>query len=216
MALSMNLGTSGRIVKRPSTKKQNKDALSPSSSSGVARTPVPNATPKAPKQTTGRKKKSNAGRVEVPVTVVNGKRRYLCPAEPPCDCHFSRKNDAYRHLDDRHGVGLEQYVCGCGRRLSRRDALHRHYTTCQWVKQNRRKESPIDVSEPEEEEEMQERITAKPKEAVASKGKEVVRDEGDDTIKIKVKVEEQEANARQDELMTDQEDEEEDQLVDDD
>jgi len=145
-ASSSSVGSSSRVLKRPSL---NKDSSShsgriPGASSSRPTFPKP---PKPPPK----KKKSNAGRIDIPVEIVNGKRRYVCPHQPSCGSHFSRKNDAYRHLDDRHGVGQQEYVCGCGRKLSRRDALHRHYTTCQWTKENRKKGRSVGEEGNEEE-----------------------------------------------------------------
>ena len=144
-ASSSSIGSSSRLLKPLFTQ-------DPSSLFG--RIPGPSSSrptfPKSPKASQ-RKKKSNAGRVDIPVEIVNGKRRYMCPHEPSCGSHFSRKNDAYRHLDDRHGAGKQDHVCGCGRKLSRRDALHRHYTTCQWTKANRKKGRSAGGGENEEE-----------------------------------------------------------------
>jgi len=152
---STGIGSSSRLLKRPPPPPPPL-TTDTASLSGCRSSIIPGPStsrppyPKRPKPPP-RKKNSNAGRVEITVEVVNGKRRYLCPQEPSCGSHFSRKNDAYRHLDDRHGAAKQEHVCGCGRKLSRRDALHRHYATCQWTKTNWKKGKGGGEEEEEEE-----------------------------------------------------------------
>ncbi|KAG6908107.1 hypothetical protein DXG01_006145 [Tephrocybe rancida] len=77
---------------------------------------------------------ADAEKARIPTLSRAGKTRYACVA---CPKDFSRRNDAYRHMRRAHNEGPDQdeFVCVCGKVLSRADALRRHMRSCRQAKE---------------------------------------------------------------------------------
>ncbi|KAG6883561.1 hypothetical protein C0993_005472 [Termitomyces sp. T159_Od127] len=76
--------------------------------------------------------KAEAEKMRIPSFKRGGKTRYQCLY---CSKDFSRKNDAYRHMSRKHNDNATEFICVCGRVLSRGDALTRHMRTCRESKE---------------------------------------------------------------------------------
>ncbi|KAG6875102.1 hypothetical protein C0992_005192 [Termitomyces sp. T32_za158] len=76
--------------------------------------------------------KVEAEKMRIPSFKRGGKTRYECLY---CKKDFSRKNDAYRHMSRKHNDNATEFICVCGRVLSRGDALTRHMRTCRESKE---------------------------------------------------------------------------------
>ncbi|KAH0580156.1 hypothetical protein H2248_002963 [Termitomyces sp. 'cryptogamus'] len=76
--------------------------------------------------------KAEAEKMRIPSFKRGGKTRYQCVY---CSKDFSRKNDAYRHMSRKHNDNATEFICVCGRVLSRGDALTRHMRTCRESKE---------------------------------------------------------------------------------
>ncbi|KAG6864165.1 hypothetical protein C0991_011927, partial [Blastosporella zonata] len=76
--------------------------------------------------------KVDAEKMRIPSFKRGGKTRYQCVY---CQKDFSRKNDAYRHMSRKHNDNATEFICVCGRVLSRGDALTRHMRTCRESKE---------------------------------------------------------------------------------
>ncbi|KAG6812563.1 hypothetical protein H0H92_002215 [Tricholoma furcatifolium] len=76
--------------------------------------------------------KAEAEKMRIPSFKRGGKTRYQCIY---CSKDFSRKNDAYRHMSRKHNDNATEFICVCGRVLSRGDALTRHMRTCRESKE---------------------------------------------------------------------------------
>ncbi|KAG6860573.1 hypothetical protein C0995_009718 [Termitomyces sp. Mi166 len=76
--------------------------------------------------------KAEAEKMRIPSFKRGGKTRYQCVY---CTKDFSRKNDAYRHMSRKHNDNATEFICVCGRVLSRGDALTRHMRTCRESKE---------------------------------------------------------------------------------